>query len=102
PDATITLTQGNTQQTLKSGSDGTAQSVELGLGEWTLSVKKDGFTTTQRPVVIQGVPISVTIPLETATGTLKVDVDERQRVANDALRLNSSATGGSYIDIPVR
>src|SRR5262245_61187655 len=101
-DATITLTQGNTERTLTSGPDGTAQSLELALGEWTLTVKKDGFATKQRPVVVQGVPVSVTVSLDIATETLKVDVEDRLRIANDSLRLNSAATGGSFVDVPVR
>lgn len=101
-DATITLTQGNTERVMKSGADGTAQSLDLTLGEWNLSVKKEGFATMQRPVVIQGVPVSVTVPLETATGTLRVDVEDRFRVAADALRLNSAASGGTFVDVPVR
>jgi iron complex outermembrane receptor protein len=102
PDATITLTQGNTQRTLTSGQDGTAATSELALGEWTLSVKKEGFATMQRPVVIQGVPVNVTVPLENATQTLKVEVEDRLRIANDAVRLNSNAIGGTYVDVPVR
>ncbi len=102
PNATITLTQGNIERTLTSGPDGTASSTDLPLGEWTLSVKKDGFATKQRPVVISAVPSNITVSLENATETLKVDVEDRLRIANDAVRLNSNAMGGTYVDVPVR
>jgi iron complex outermembrane receptor protein len=102
PSATITLTQGNIERTLSSGADGTAAASDFALGEWTLTVKKDGFATKQRPVVIQGVPVNITVPLENATATLKVDVEDRLRIANDSVRLNSNATGGSFVDVPVR
>ena len=102
PDATITLTQGNTERTLTSGPDGSAATSDLAVGEWTLSVKKEGFATKQRPIVIQGVPINITVPLENATQTLKVDVEDRLRIASDAVRLNSNAIGGTYVDVPVR
>jgi iron complex outermembrane receptor protein len=102
PSATITLIQGNIERTLTSGADGTAAASDLALGEWTLTVKKDGFATKQRPVVIQGVPVNITVPLENATATLKVDVEDRLRIANDSVRLNSNATGGSFVDVPVR
>jgi outer membrane receptor protein involved in Fe transport len=100
--ATLTLTQGNTERTLTTAADGTAAASDLALGEWTLSVKKEGFATIQRPIVIQGLPVSVTVPLEIATQTLKVDVEDRLRIANDTVRLNSNATGGTYVDVPVR
>ena len=102
PNATITLTQGNIERTLTSGPDGTATASDLAFGEWRLSVKKEGFATKQRPVVIQGVPINITVPLENATQTLKVDVEDRLRIANDAVRLDSNATGGTFVDVPVR
>src|SRR5262245_4075549 len=99
-DATITLTQGNTQRTLSSGPDGTAQSLDLALGEWTLTVRKDGFAAKERPVVVQGVPVNITIDLDLAT--LRVDVEGQVRVATDAVRLDSAATGGTFVDVPIR
>ena len=86
PNATITLTQGNVERTLTSGPDGRASISDLALGEWKLSVKSEGFATMQRPVVIQGVPVNVTVPLGNATETLKVEVEDRLRIANDAAR----------------
>jgi iron complex outermembrane receptor protein len=102
PDATITLTQGNVARTLLSGPDGTAAASDLALGEWTLIVKKEGFAAKQRPVVIQGVPVNITVSLENAAQTLRVDVEDRLRIARDAVRLDSNATGGTYVDVPIR
>jgi|GEM_PF-948787 len=102
PEAAITLTQGNTERSLTTGADGAVSASGLARGEWTLSVRKDGFTPKQRPVVVQGTPTTVLISLDVAPATLTVDVEGRANAASDALRLDSAATGGSFLDVPVR
>src|SRR5262245_37602762 len=99
--ATITLNRGIQERTVTTGPDGTVELRDLQLGEWTLTVKKDGFAPKQRPVVVQGAAASVAVALEIAEVQQRFQVEGKQEPAT-ALRLDSAATGGTYLDIPVR
>ena len=96
----VIMSQPNVERTLKSGTDGRAQLSNLALGEWTLTVKADGFASTKRPVVVQGAPVSISVMLQKPVMQMKINVEGRAN--EEAMRLNSTATGGTYLDVPVR
>jgi iron complex outermembrane receptor protein len=98
--AEVILSQPNIERTFKSGADGSAQISNLALGEWTLTVKAEGFSTAKRPVVVQGAPVSVTVMLQKPVLQLKINVEGKAN--EDAMRLDSTATGGTLLDVPVR
>ena len=89
------------ERTLTTGSDGTVDVRDLVTGEWTISVTRDGFAPRQRPVVVQAVPVVAAITLDVARVQESVLVEGVPGPA-DVLRLDAAASGGTYLDIPIR
>jgi hypothetical protein len=99
-DATVVLSNAIEQRTFTTGSEGVVELRDLPTGEWLLTITKEGFITKERPVVIQGAPAAVSLTLDVAGPQESVVVETR--VGADPLRLESAATGGTLLDIPVR
>lgn len=97
----MALSRGNEQRTLTTDDAGTAQLRTLETGEWTLTVTREGFTPRQRPVVVQMTPQTVSVTLEVAPFAQNVTV-ETLAGPPDTVRLDSAASGGTYLDIPIR
>jgi hypothetical protein len=66
PGAEVVLVRGNDQRMFTTGAEGTLQISGLETGEWTMTVRRDGFIERQRPVVIQPVAATVSVSLDVA------------------------------------
>src|SRR5262249_26636272 len=64
PDAEVLLVRASDERKLTTGSSGTAEASGLATGEWTMTVKREGFTSRQRPVVIGDTPLNISMMLE--------------------------------------
>jgi iron complex outermembrane receptor protein len=101
PNASVTLTKDNEVRTVTADAMGTAQVPNLPGGEWSLSVRGEGFAVKQRPVVMQGLSQSITIILDLAPLRTNVLVEAAPE-APSAVQLNATASGGSYLDVSVK
>lgn len=99
--AEIVLSRGNEERTFTTADDGIAQVRGLGTGEWTLTIKRDGFNASRRLVVIQAVPTAISVSLDIARVQESVFVEGAPGPA-DVLRLDAAASGGTFLDIPLR
>jgi iron complex outermembrane receptor protein len=88
-------------RTFVTGSDGTLEVRDLPPGEWTLTVSRQGFAPRQRAIVVQVVPVAATVTLDVAGVQESVLVEAVPGPA-DVLRLNTAATGGTLLEIPIR
>jgi iron complex outermembrane recepter protein len=100
PNASVSLTHGNEARTFMTDKEGVVQASGLSTGEWTLTVRSDGFEDRQRPLIMQGVAQSINVTLDLAPVRQSVLV-EAGRVASP-IQLDASAAGGSYLDVSVR
>jgi iron complex outermembrane receptor protein len=101
PDAEIVLVRASDERKLTTGSSGTAEANGLATGEWTMTVRRDGFASRQRPVVIGDTALNVSVTLEVSAVKQSVNVETDRDVAN-AVRLDSAASGGAYLDMSIR
>jgi len=101
PSASITLTKANETRTFTADGKGMVLIPELSTGEWTLAVKSEGFAVRERPLVHQGVSQNIAVTLEVAPVKQAVLVEAPAEIPA-AVQLNASASGGSYLDVPVR
>ncbi|HZI50344.1 MAG TPA: TonB-dependent receptor [Terriglobia bacterium] len=101
PDAEIVLTRENDERKLTTGVGGAAEASGLSPGEWTMTVRREGFQSRQRPVVIGERLVNVAVMLEIAPVNQTVVVEGQKDVAS-ALRLDGAATGGAYLDMSIR
>jgi len=99
-DAAVVLTRGSQEHAVATGNEGTAVVRGLAIGTWTLEVSRDGFISVRRPVVVQATPLNVNMTLE-VSGLRQHVIVEASR-PEDALQLDSSADGGTRLEIPVR
>jgi len=88
-------------RTFMTGSDGTLEVRDLPTGEWTMTVSRQGFAPKQRSVVVQAVPITAIVTLDVAGVQESVLVEAVPGPA-DVLRLDTAATGGTLLEIPIR
>lgn len=100
-DAAVVLTRASDERTAITASDGSVTLRGLATGGWTLMVTRDGFLPRQRPVVVQTTPVAVAVTLNVAGVTQTVLVEAARRPA-DQVQLDTAATGGTRLDIPVR
>ena len=101
PGASVAITRGGDQRAIVSNEQGLAQFRNLELGEWTLSVRQAGFTPRQRPVVVQSAAQTISIVLEVASVESSITVGALAPTY-DTVKLDSAATGGTYLDLPIR
>lgn len=101
PNASVTLTRGNEERIVQADSSGVATVPGLAAGEWSLSVRGEGFAVRQRPVIMQGVSQSIAVALELAPLRQNVLVEAAPEPPSP-VQLNATASGGSYLDISVR
>jgi outer membrane receptor protein involved in Fe transport len=101
PNASITVMKDNEVRTVTADATGTAQVPNLPTGEWSLSVRGEGFALRQRPVIMQGVAQSITVILDLAPLRTSVLVEASPEPPSP-VQLNATASGGSYLDVSVR
>src|SRR5262249_26509265 len=101
PNASITLTKANETRTFTADATGVVQVPELGTGQWTLTAKGEGFATRERPLISQGIPQTITVILDVVPLKQAILVEAPTEIPS-AVQLNASASGGSYLDVPVR
>jgi hypothetical protein len=101
PQADIVLIRGTEERKLETGADGTVKAADLLGGEWSLTVRHDAFVTRQRPVIMQGTSLEVTVILEVAPVQQKLLVETAPEVATTD-PLNQSSSRASFLDIPLR
>src|SRR4026208_1263362 len=63
PDAEVVLVRGNDERKITTGTSGTAEVSGLTIGEWTMTVRREGFTPRQRPVVVGDTLVNATVTL---------------------------------------
>lgn len=100
-DAVVVLTRGAERRTMTTGDDGTARFANLGAGEWTVAVTRDGFARWQLVVRVDADSIDVPVGLAVAGFSETVQVESKVGPPTQ-IPLNAPATGGSRLDIPVR
>jgi len=99
--AAVTLSKGNEIRTLKTDDAGLVRMSGLSTGEWSLSVRTDGFLLQERPVIFQGVSQRVAVTLAVAPVTESLLVETTTEIPS-AVQLNATASGGSYLNVAVR
>lgn len=100
-DTVVILTRGAERRTMTTGADGTARFVNLGAGEWIVTVAREGFARSQQVIRVETGSIDVPVRLEVAGFSETVQV-ESEIGPPTQIPLNAPATGGSRLDIPVR
>jgi iron complex outermembrane recepter protein len=99
--AEVVLVRGNDQRMFTTGTDGTAQISGLETGEWRMTIRHEGFVEKQQPVVVQ--PVAATLSVNLVVAGLQENIlVEGVAAPADLLRLDGVASGGTYLDIPVR
>ena len=101
PGASIILSRGTDERAVITNEQGLAELRNLEPGEWSLTVRQAGFASRQRPVVVQAGPQSITISLDVAAVQDSITVQTFAGFS-DSVRLDSAATGGTYLDLPIR
>ena len=97
----VVLTRGAARHTMTTGDDGIARFVNLGAGEWTVTVTRDGFARWQQAVRVEAGPVEVRAGLTVAGFSETVQVETAAGPPTQ-VPLNAPATGGSRLDIAVR
>jgi len=101
PDAEIVLVSSSDERKFTTGSSGTVEASGLATGEWTMTVRREGFTARQRPVVIGDTALNIAMTLEVSAVKQSVNVEGQRDIPN-AVRLDSAASGGAYLDMSIR
>jgi iron complex outermembrane receptor protein len=101
PQADIVLVRGNEERKLETGQDGVAKVPDMLAGEYSLTVKHDAFVARQRPVILQGQPLDITVTLDLAPVQQNVLVQAPPEVATTD-PLDQSSSRASFLDIPLR
>src|SRR5678815_5525764 len=80
PDAEIVLVSSSDERKFTTGSSGTVEASGLATGEWTMTVRREGFTARQRPVVIGDTPLNVAMTLEVSAVKQSVNVEGQRDI----------------------
>jgi len=99
--AQVKLNQNGLERTTTTGADGVALFGDIAPGEWTLIVSRDGFAQWQRPATVQSGSTALAVSLELAALKEAVQV-ETVAGPPDPIQLETPATGGTRLDIPLR
>src|SRR6185503_19510567 len=70
-------------------------------GDWTLTIRKEGFAQYQKVIAVQGGTVDVPVALEVA-GVNEILQIETTIGPPSPIQLDTTATGGTLLDIPVR
>jgi iron complex outermembrane recepter protein len=100
-DAVVVVTRGTERRTMTTGESGTVRFANLTLGQWTVTVTREGFARFTHSVMLNADTVDVPVSLALAGFTETVQVDTHLG-ADTQVPLNAPATGGSRLDIPVR
>lgn len=100
-DAVVVITRGADRRTMTTGNDGRARFENLGAGEWSVTVTRDGFARWQQVIRIDTGAVNIPAGLAVAGFSETVQV-ESEIGPPTQIPLNAPATGGSRLDIPVR
>ena len=99
--AQVKLNRNGLERATTTGADGVALFGDIAPGEWTLIVNRDGFAQWQRPATVQSGSTDVAVSLELAGLKEAVQV-EAVAGPPDPIQLETPATGGTRLDIPLR
>ena len=99
--ATVVATRGTERRTATADGDGVARLANLTAGTWMLSATSEGFERWEQTVTVGAENIDVSASLAVAGLTETVQV-ESQIGPPTQVPLNSIASGGTRLDIPVR
>jgi iron complex outermembrane receptor protein len=99
--ATVVASRGSEERTIMTSADGTAALRDLAAGEWTVTVKREGFVAWEKRITISAAPLEIAANLEVAGLKEAVQV-EAVAGPPDPIQLETPATGGTRLDIPIR
>lgn len=101
PGVTVRITQpANLGRQLLSGQDGTFALTELPPGRYTLTFARAGFESLTRTVEAGATPEAIEVVLRVSGVATTLEVTDS--AGSSALQLDSTATGGTLLNIPVR
>lgn len=101
PGVTVRITQpANLGRQVLSGPDGTFALTELPPGRYTLTFARAGFESLTRTVEVGATPEAIEVVLRVSGVATTLEVTDS--AGSSALQLDSTATGGTLLNIPVR
>jgi len=100
-EAVVTITRGADRHSMTTGPNGLARFTNLGVGDWTVVVTREGFARFTQSVSVGSGAIEV--PASLAIGGFSESIQVETALGPPTqIPLNVQATGGSRLDIPVR
>lgn len=100
-EALVTVTRGDERHASSTTDAGTVRFASLTPGTWTVTVTRLGFAQWSGPVTVTAGPSEITVSL-TVAGLAEIVQVQSDTGPPSQIPLAAPATGGSYLDIPVR
>ena len=97
----VVLSRGTQEFGGTTNDEGVLVVPNMASGEWTLTIRKEGFLPHQQTLNVQDSALDVPVTLEVAGLNQTVQIETTVGPPNP-IQLDTQATGGTLLDIPVR